>query len=469
MDVEGCFRPHEMTVQYPKHSKHESQAASLLRACSLEVLHLGHGKARTLSDAQKARIQMCAKQLDELMQDNMIEWAETKKSQVTVWRMINAIGMSNELPEVQQWAPVFRRFGMGDEMVELVQKPLHKKNVELEQKIAEQRLPASSTWIILEALYEEGAPLHSCPLLKWTLDHGDRRVGHFFTSLVRNQSAIQQVVNFTSCDRTTAARILRNHNWNAEQAINGYFNNGGGSGGAKAYEANLNQIFDKYVDNPQDKDSVGVDGTMQYLQDLDVPLDDITSLAVLELVQAPTMGEITRKGFVEGWAAKHYNSAVAVEAELMKFHRADSIDKQKAAVSQLRSALSSSSSRNTMKRVYKHTFIVARPPGQKAIPLEQAIEYWKLLYSPSGLDWSTQTTPWLDWWIEFLESKWKRTVNKDMWDQLFNFSEKSLEDETLSFWSEDGAWPGVIDEFVDWARTEKGRGAKQEDDEEMEE
>ncbi|KAL1628615.1 Scaffold-type E3 ligase [Neofusicoccum ribis] len=36
------------------------------------------------------------------------------------------------------------------------------------------------------------------------------------------KSAIQQVVNFTSCDRTTAARILRNHNWNAEQAINGY-------------------------------------------------------------------------------------------------------------------------------------------------------------------------------------------------------------------------------------------------------
>ncbi|KAB2581326.1 Defective in cullin neddylation protein 1 [Lasiodiplodia theobromae] len=267
------------------------------------------------------------------------------------------------------------------------------------------------------------------------------------------KSAIQQVVNFTSCDRTTAARILRNHNWNAEQAINGYFNNGGGSGGAKAYEANLNQIFDKYVDNPQDKDTIAIAGTMQYLQEIDVPLDDITSLAILELVQAPTMGEITRKGFVDGWAAR----------------QADSIDKQKAAVSQLRSALSSPSSRNILKRVYKHTFVIARPPGQKAIPLEQAIEYWKLLYSPTGLNWSSEATPWLDWWLEFLESKWKRTVNKDMWDQLFNFAEKSLEDETLSFWSEDGAWPGVIDEFVDWARTEKGRGAKQEDDEEMEE
>lgn len=83
-----------------------------------------------------------------------------------------------------------------------------------------------------------------------------------------------------------------------------YFNNGGGAGGAKPYEANLNQIFDKYTDNPADKDTIGVEGTMQYLGDLDVPLDDITSLAILELVQAPTMGEITRKGFVEGWTAR---------------------------------------------------------------------------------------------------------------------------------------------------------------------
>lgn len=25
---------------------------------------------------------------------------------------------------------------------------------------------------------------------------------------------------------------------------------------------------------------------------------------------------------------------------------------------------------------------------------------------------------------------------------------KSLEDETMSWWSEDGAWPGVLDDFV---------------------
>ena len=32
------------------------------------------------------------------------------------------------------------------------------------------------------------------------------------------------------------------------------------------------------------------------------------------------------------------------------------------------------------------------------------------------------------------------------------FAVKSMEDEILSFWNEDGAWPSVIDDFVAWCR-----------------
>ena len=43
---------------------------------------------------------------------------------------------------------------------------------------------------------------------------------------------------------------------------------------------------------------------MKYLQDLEVPLDEPVVLALLTELTAPTMGEFTRKGFVEGWAQK---------------------------------------------------------------------------------------------------------------------------------------------------------------------
>lgn len=47
-----------------------------------------------------------------------------------------------------------------------------------------------------------------------------------------------------------------------------------------------------------------------------------------------------------------------------------------------------------------------------------------------------------------MEERWRKGVNKDMWEQTAVFMTKSLEDPTMSWWSEDGAWPGVLDDFV---------------------
>lgn len=45
-----------------------------------------------------------------------------------------------------------------------------------------------------------------------------------------------------------------------------------------------------------------------------------------------------------------------------------------------------------------------------------------------------------------------------MWDQTLSFAEKTLSDESLSWWSEDSAWPGVIDEYVEYVQKEKRGG-----------
>ena len=46
-----------------------------------------------------------------------------------------------------------------------------------------------------------------------------------------------------------------------------------------------------------------------------------------------------------------------------------------------------------------------------------------------------------------------------MWDQTGIFATKSKEDESMAWWSEDGAWPGVLDEFVGFVREKRpGRG-----------
>jgi DCN1-like protein 1/2 len=132
----------------------------------------------------------------------------------------------------------------------------------------------------------------------------------------------------------------------------------------------------------------------------------------------------------------------------------DTIPKQKAYIANQTALLSHDM--NLFKRVYKHTFVCSRERGQKALPLDNAIVYWQMLFSPPGMKWVTSTTNWLDLWVEYLQKKWTKSVNKDMWNQTLEFFLKTMQDETLSFWSEDGAWPSVIDDFVGYVKELRG-------------
>lgn len=265
----------------------------------------------------------------------------------------------------------------------------------------------------------------------------------------QQKAAITQFINFTQLDRNTAIRALKNNGWDAQTAVNAHYGNGGGgvSAGSAAARATLNKLFDKYREtNTTEPDIIGVEGTMKYFGDIDVNVEGLESLAVLEVVQAPTMGEMSREGFVNGWQERS----------------CDSIQKQKDYIKTLKRELSSN--RELFVRVYKYTFAVAKAPGQKAVPLDMAIAYWELLFSSplSAVKWSTPNTPWLSWWTEFLTSSWKKSVNKDMWNETLKFAQLTLTDEAMDFWNEESSWPSVIDEFVEWVKNEKRGGGKEE-------
>lgn len=108
------------------------------------------------------------------------------------------------------------------------------------------------------------------------------------------------------------------------------------------------------------------------------------------------------------------------------------------------------------KKVYKYAFVAGREKDQKSLALDNALIYWSMLFSAPGVEWKGKHD-WLDLWKTFLGEKWTRSVNRDMWNMILEFALKSVNDESLSFWSEDGAWPSVIDDFVEWCR-QKGIG-----------
>lgn len=212
--------------------------------------------------------------------------------------------------------------------------------------------------------------------------------------------------------------------------------------GSNPYRTALSKIFDKYRDDPKNApDEINVQGTSQLLSELEIDLSDVGALVFSELVQSPSLGVITRDEFVNGLGDM----------------RVDSLPKLRNIVLQRRSQLSSD--KDVFKNVYNHTFILALQERQKALPMEMATEFWKMLFTAPALDWSTATTPWRELWLTFYEEKIKKAVNKDLWKQTLNFAIETMKDDTLGFWSEESSWPSVIDEFVEWVKEKKNSDA----------
>lgn len=188
---------------------------------------------------------------------------------------------------------------------------------------------------------------------------------------------------------------------------------------------------------------------MQYLQDLHVELDDAVVMAIFDLLDAPTMGEFTKEGFVDGWQRASSPS-----------NPCDTTDRQEQYVKVLRQKFQSDPA--YFKQVYKSSFKYAKPEGQRAVPVDMAFTFWDMFFrgGHGGSEWNTPTTKWMDLWAEFYTSKNNRPVNKDLWNQVAELVTKTKEPggETLEWWNEDGAWPTAVDDYVAFVKEKRQAG-----------
>lgn len=108
------------------------------------------------------------------------------------------------------------------------------------------------------------------------------------------------------------------------------------------------------------------------------------------------------------------------------------------------------------KKVYRNAFKLAKPESQRSVPMDSAIEFWNMFFreGKGGIEWNSKTTKWLDLWCEFYETHTKRPVNKDLWNMVGELVIKTKEPdgESLDWWTEDGAWPMAVDDFVAYVR-----------------
>lgn len=245
--------------------------------------------------------------------------------------------------------------------------------------------------------------------------------------MATTQSQRQLIVGFrdvTNCSESTAQKYLKASRYDFELAIDNYLSKHSGS--PRVDTKQLEKIFSQYVDS-SNTEEIPIEGTIRYLEDINLGLEEIGVLGLAMELGAPTQGVFTKAGFVKGWTTL----GISTLADMKKY------------AATLTPALSGKTSPPTelFRKTYLHTFTFALTPPSRTLPLDSALVFWDLLL--------TNRFGRLPQWKEFLSEK-GRGVSRDVWNLLLDFSETVQHD--LNNYDETDSWPVLIDEFVAWVK-----------------
>eukprot|EP00802_Teleaulax_amphioxeia_P009009 Tamp_09023.p1 GENE.Tamp_09023~~Tamp_09023.p1 ORF type:complete len:254 (+),score=51.75 Tamp_09023:99-860(+) len=242
----------------------------------------------------------------------------------------------------------------------------------------------------------------------------------------REESLCRQFSEFTSASVEVAAVCLRRNKWNIHTALEAFWED------PEAFQppvpksdaAAIEGLYNKYKE--ADENAISVDGLINFCADLDIEPSDIRMLVFCFFLQVKTAVRWSKQEFIGGLTRLG----------------CDSIEKIRAVLPQLQADLLGAAK---FKAFYEFAFDVSRAEGQKVLDLQTGIALWRMLLEGKFHH--------LELWCTYLENVFQKSITKDTWKLLLEFSQTA--NETLSNIDLDtSAWPVVIDEFVEYARAQ---------------
>ncbi|KAI8011678.1 DCN1-like protein 1 [Camellia lanceoleosa] len=215
-----------------------------------------------------------------------------------------------------------------------------------------------------------------------------------------HRDKVQQFITITGSSEKVASQALKASDWHLEGALD---------------------IFYTKFQNPY-VDMILADGITLLCNDLQVDPQDIVMLVLSWHMKAATMCEFSKQEFIGGLQALGIDSLEKFR-DRMQFMRSELKDEQK------------------FREIYNFAFGWAKEKGQKSLALDTAIGMWQLLFAEK--QW-----PLVDHWCQFLQARHNKAISRDTWSQLLEFAR--MVDPTLSNYDAEGAWPYLIDEFVEY-------------------
>ncbi|BBH01434.1 hypothetical protein Prudu_011702 [Prunus dulcis] len=205
-----------------------------------------------------------------------------------------------------------------------------------------------------------------------------------------HREKLQQFITITGASEKVALQALKSSDWHLEGAFDVFYN--------------------------PCADMILADGISILCNDL--------QLVVSWHMKAATMCEFSKQEFIDGLETLGIDSLEKFR-EKIPFMRSELKDEQK------------------FREIYNFAFGWAKEKGQKSLALDTAIGMWQLLFAEK--QW-----PFVDHWCQFLQARHNKAISRDTWSQLLEFARAV--DSSLTNYDAEGAWPYLIDEFVEYLK-----------------
>ncbi|XP_032452167.1 DCN1-like protein 5 isoform X4 [Nasonia vitripennis] len=175
-----------------------------------------------------------------------------------------------------------------------------------------------------------------------------------------------------------------------------------------------------------DPDTLGPEGMEKFCEDIGVEPENVVMLVLAYKMNARQMGFFTMAEWLKGLSELHCDTIAKVQQKL----------------DYLRNLLND---QNVFKGIYKYAYDFARDKDQRSMDMETARVMLQLLL---GRNW-----PLFSQFAKFLDQSKYKVINKDQWCNILEFSRTISDD--LSNYDLDGAWPVMLDEFVEWLKAQQ--------------
>jgi len=190
-------------------------------------------------------------------------------------------------------------------------------------------------------------------------------------------------------------------------------------------EKKLDSLFSLYQD-PEDENMIDVRGVMSFIEDLGLSTDDVVLLVLAWHLNAKEIGSFTKEEFVGGFRQMRLDTIEKIRGKLDSF-RAELADM------------------DTLQQVYAFSFNFYKASDKRNIDIDTSDALLGILV-PNEIHISQLRS--------FLKQQTQyKVINRDQWLSFLEFSRVVASD--LSNYEDDGAWPVLIDSFVEFLQEQQ--------------